>query len=291
MPEPTKRMILAVALVGVLAALSMTPASAAGPSFVDITWFSISNMYYELGPAQDRHRRLHHADSAVRVLRRRRRSREHAPAVQAGRGRRHARDERARRPIEREPAADRPQPFRSLVRHRHLVHAHRRAHHRIEDDLPPGACAEGSRRSVPRGVWTRSDSAGGRHHDESGAVESQRRSCAESGAAQPCGAHGGAGAGPGDRRPARRRGGGLSERRRQSRLSVHRGWPAGTLQLVLPEFRQRGGSADAHRGGRRRLRRAARESEAGDERRGPGRPWICGSARAAGPSPSSCCRC
>jgi L-ascorbate metabolism protein UlaG (beta-lactamase superfamily) len=50
MPEPAMRSILAVALAGVLAALTITPASAAGPPFVDITWFSISNVYYELGP-------------------------------------------------------------------------------------------------------------------------------------------------------------------------------------------------------------------------------------------------
>jgi L-ascorbate metabolism protein UlaG (beta-lactamase superfamily) len=30
-------------------AMAVSPARAAGPSFVDITWFSISNMYYELG--------------------------------------------------------------------------------------------------------------------------------------------------------------------------------------------------------------------------------------------------
>jgi hypothetical protein len=34
----------------VAAFLGIIPIAAAGPSFVDITWFSISNMYYELGP-------------------------------------------------------------------------------------------------------------------------------------------------------------------------------------------------------------------------------------------------
>jgi hypothetical protein len=51
MAERTKRLIVAAALAGVVAIAAMTPASAAGgPSYVDITWFSISNVYYELGP-------------------------------------------------------------------------------------------------------------------------------------------------------------------------------------------------------------------------------------------------
>jgi len=50
MAEPNRRSMLAVALTAVLAALAMGRLSAAGPSFVDITWFSISNVYYELGP-------------------------------------------------------------------------------------------------------------------------------------------------------------------------------------------------------------------------------------------------
>jgi L-ascorbate metabolism protein UlaG (beta-lactamase superfamily) len=50
MPEPTRNSILAVALAAVLAAVLMRPVSAAGPAFVDITWFSISNVYYEIGP-------------------------------------------------------------------------------------------------------------------------------------------------------------------------------------------------------------------------------------------------
>src|SRR5678815_1833118 len=33
-----------------VASLAAAPLSAAGPSFVDITWMSISNTYYELGP-------------------------------------------------------------------------------------------------------------------------------------------------------------------------------------------------------------------------------------------------
>ena len=41
-----KRLVFAVMLCG---ACTMTVAFAAGPSFVDITWMSISNMYYELG--------------------------------------------------------------------------------------------------------------------------------------------------------------------------------------------------------------------------------------------------
>jgi L-ascorbate metabolism protein UlaG (beta-lactamase superfamily) len=50
MPERPKSLILAFALAAVLAAVSMRSLSAAGPSFVDISWFSISNVYYELGP-------------------------------------------------------------------------------------------------------------------------------------------------------------------------------------------------------------------------------------------------
>ena len=41
------RLVAAVAALGVAAA--METLSAAGPAFVDITWMSISNMYYELG--------------------------------------------------------------------------------------------------------------------------------------------------------------------------------------------------------------------------------------------------
>ena len=47
MTERANVLSIALALAAVLA---VTPASAAGPSFVDITWFSISNMYYEIGP-------------------------------------------------------------------------------------------------------------------------------------------------------------------------------------------------------------------------------------------------
>ena len=47
MAERARHLTIVFALA---AFVSMTPASAAGPSFVDITWFSISNMYYELGP-------------------------------------------------------------------------------------------------------------------------------------------------------------------------------------------------------------------------------------------------
>jgi hypothetical protein len=37
-------------LIGLVAVLMVTTVSAAGPSFVDITWMSISNMYYQAGP-------------------------------------------------------------------------------------------------------------------------------------------------------------------------------------------------------------------------------------------------
>ena len=38
-------------LAAAVAALGLAVAAhAAAPSFVDITWFSISNMYYEIGP-------------------------------------------------------------------------------------------------------------------------------------------------------------------------------------------------------------------------------------------------
>ena len=36
-------------LVGILALAALVPVRAAGPAFVDITWMSISNLYYELG--------------------------------------------------------------------------------------------------------------------------------------------------------------------------------------------------------------------------------------------------
>ncbi len=45
--KPAGNTTLAAAVLGVLALL--TGVSAAGPRFVDITWMSISNMYYELG--------------------------------------------------------------------------------------------------------------------------------------------------------------------------------------------------------------------------------------------------
>lgn len=45
MSKPIKTFVIAVAAVW-----AITPILAAGPSYVDITWFSISNMYYELGP-------------------------------------------------------------------------------------------------------------------------------------------------------------------------------------------------------------------------------------------------
>jgi L-ascorbate metabolism protein UlaG (beta-lactamase superfamily) len=41
-------MTIAVIVVG--ATITMRPVAAAGPAFVDITWMSISNMYYEAGP-------------------------------------------------------------------------------------------------------------------------------------------------------------------------------------------------------------------------------------------------
>ena len=37
-------------LTFVLCAVALAPPLAAPPAFVDITWMSISNMYYELGP-------------------------------------------------------------------------------------------------------------------------------------------------------------------------------------------------------------------------------------------------
>jgi L-ascorbate metabolism protein UlaG (beta-lactamase superfamily) len=47
--ERAKYLSIVFALAGVIAIRGGTPALAAGPSFVDITWFSISNMYYQLG--------------------------------------------------------------------------------------------------------------------------------------------------------------------------------------------------------------------------------------------------
>ena len=107
-------------------------------------------------------------------------------AVHARRRRRHARDECARCRRKARPAADGPQPLGSLVRHGDLVEAHGRAHHRFEDDVSAGAGRRRARRALPRGEWREDDSAGRRRDDESGAMEPQRRSCGESGAAQPC---------------------------------------------------------------------------------------------------------
>jgi L-ascorbate metabolism protein UlaG (beta-lactamase superfamily) len=44
--DRVRRLSIVIALAAVV---TMAPAFAAGPSFVDITWFSISNLYYELG--------------------------------------------------------------------------------------------------------------------------------------------------------------------------------------------------------------------------------------------------
>src|SRR5260221_255401 len=77
-------------------------------------------------------------------------------------------------------------------------------------------------------------------------------------------------AGSGDGRPEGRRGGGFSERRRQSRLSIHGGGAARPLQLVLPEFGQRCGPGRADRHRRRGLWRADRKSQKGDARRRTG---------------------
>src|SRR3954451_10177917 len=46
MPDRVKRVAMAAVVAGAFLA---STASAARPSFVDITWVSVSNMYYEVG--------------------------------------------------------------------------------------------------------------------------------------------------------------------------------------------------------------------------------------------------
>ena len=137
----------------------MRPASAAGPSFVDITWFSISNVYYEIGPLKIV------TDGYI--------TRIPQSAFFGGGG----------------GLANTRQPFKPdvagvtrvmnalggpssvnllLTGHSHFDHsfdtahvvdAHRRAHHRIEDDVPAGDGGEGPRRSLPRGFRPRGRSS------------------------------------------------------------------------------------------------------------------------------------
>src|ERR1700687_6135494 len=45
MPGSVKHLVIPLAAI-----FALTPVWAAGPDHVDITWFSISNVYYELGP-------------------------------------------------------------------------------------------------------------------------------------------------------------------------------------------------------------------------------------------------
>ena len=59
----------AAGLIGLCALVSVL---AAGPSFVDITWMSISNVYYELGPLRILTDGYITTPAANRVLRRRR---------------------------------------------------------------------------------------------------------------------------------------------------------------------------------------------------------------------------
>ena len=119
---------------------------AAPPAFVDITWMSISNMYYELGSlnivtdgyitrlpqdaffgggggfAQTRRPFTPDVAAVTRVM------------------------NALGRPSTGGLAADGSQPLGSLVRHRDMVEADGRAHHRFEDDVPAGA---GGRQCLP----------------------------------------------------------------------------------------------------------------------------------------------
>ena len=137
----------AVALIAVWA---VATASAAGPSYVDITWMSIANIYYEigsLGVVTDGYitriplSNFYGGGGGLQV---------DAQGLQAGRRGGHARARRARRAVEGQPAAHRPQPLRPLLRHRHLVEPDRRADHRLADHVLPGDGAEHCRPAAAR---------------------------------------------------------------------------------------------------------------------------------------------
>ena len=124
--------------------------------------------------------------------------------------------------------------------------------------------------------------AGRRRHDARDPLEPQRRSGDESRAAQRRRADRGAAARSGDRRIAGGRRRGFPQRRRQSRVPVHRRCAGRALQLVLSELRKRRRSPRADRRGRPELRRAARQSRGGDEGGGSRRVdlWIGTGGRA-----------
>ena len=167
----------------VLAAL--IPVGAAAPSHVDITWMSISNIYYELRHRARAHRRLHHARAAERVLWRRGRPRADAPGLQAGRRGRHARAVGARRPVERQRCCL-PATVTSITPS--IRRRGRGSRARVSSDRRPRACRRRRRSCRPsrctHGRWRRKDRAGRWRHDARRPLESQRRPGDQSRAAQ-----------------------------------------------------------------------------------------------------------
>ena len=165
-------------------AAAKQPAGAKGPAFVDITWMSITNMLYELGTfgvLTDGYISripqsaffgggggLAQTQAALRVR---------------CRGRQESAD-RARRPVAHRAPADRTQSFRSFVRHRDLVEADQRTHHRVENHLPAGAGGGSAADPMPRRVRRRAHRHHRRRLDACDPVEPQRRFDDQSGAAQ-----------------------------------------------------------------------------------------------------------
>ena len=117
----------------------MRPTFAAVPAFVDITWMSISNMYYEIGPLNivtDGYITRLPQDAFFGGGGGYAQTRQ---AVYARRCSRHACDECAQPAYQSEPVAHGAQSLGSLVRHGDVVEADGRSHHRLEDDMPAGA--------------------------------------------------------------------------------------------------------------------------------------------------------
>ena len=265
---------------------------AAPPAFVDITWMSIANVYYELGPLSiltDGYiTRLPRARSSAAAAALRRRASAFKPDVAAVTRVLNA----LGGAVEGESAADRPQPLRSLVRYRDLVEADRRAHHRVEDDLPAGAGRAASRRigARPSMAARRLHSADGVtmrvvrwNHSGDPATNPEQHNPVELDAVPvPDPATGGLRAGVAEDFP---NGGGnraflFIVDGPQGRFSWFFQNSASAVDLHVP-------IVDRWRG----LRRADRESQGRDEGRGARRRSICGSAPAARPSRSWCCRC
>src|SRR5947208_1155918 len=114
-------------------------------------------------------------------------------------------------------------------------------HYRTEDDLSAGGSRKDSGSSMHERFRAREDHPGRRSRDARGPPESQRRYCNESRTAQPRRIETATRSRSCDRRLARRSLGGFSKWRWSSRLPVLRQWITGSVQLVLSEFRQRGG--------------------------------------------------